>query len=181
MTDAPLRARDTLRPVDPTRVWRVRAGTEGVTEFLAFVVGNEHYALPLGSVREIVRVPNVTQVPRAAEDVLGILSVRGRVVTVLDLRVRLNMPVRALSRSNRILLVDAGEEILGLLVDTVLQVHRLTDEEIESSEVLGPQVGDYIVGIARPRVGHVWNAASSTVLDRKDILILLDPRALVRR
>ena len=64
---------------------------EQVYEYLGFVLADELYALPLTAIREILKVPPVTEVPRAPHDVMGIISVRGRVTTVLDLRRRLRM------------------------------------------------------------------------------------------
>ena len=61
------------------------------SEFLGFALADELYALPLSSIREIVRVPPVTELPRGPHDVLGIISVRGRVTTLIDLRRRLRM------------------------------------------------------------------------------------------
>ena len=69
----------------------------GVREFLAFELSAERYALPLACVREIMRVSAVTEVPRAPSDVLGVISVRGQVTTVLDLRRKLHLPESPIS------------------------------------------------------------------------------------
>jgi purine-binding chemotaxis protein CheW len=152
----------------PRRAERVRAGA-GATEMLAFVLGNEVYALPLATVREILKPPAITEVPRASRDVLGIISVRGRVTTVIDLRRRLKMPEAPTTRLSRVLLVEGGEEVLGLLVDNVHHVHRLRDDEIELATTVSGGTAEYVLGIGRPR----------GVKD--DILILLDPEPLLRR
>src|SRR6185369_10727568 len=103
-------------------------------EYLAFRLGTDIYAVPIGEVREILKLPPVTEVPRAPSDVIGVVSVRGLLVTVIDLRQRLRMPAAELSRKGRILLVIGAEnEILGLYVDEVLQVYRLTENEIEGA------------------------------------------------
>ena len=73
------------------RATRARAREPSAREYLAFEVGAEHYALPLPCVREIVRVPAVTEVPRAPSHVLGVISVRGAVTTVFDLRIKLRL------------------------------------------------------------------------------------------
>jgi purine-binding chemotaxis protein CheW len=85
--------------------------------------------------------------------VLGVVSVRGLLVTVIDLRQRLRIAGGEPSRRGRILLVTgAEEEVIGLYVDEVLQVHRLAESEIEiAANVLAGKVADYVVGIGRPQ------------------------------
>jgi purine-binding chemotaxis protein CheW len=138
------------RPSLPVPAQRALPMQGGVREFLAFVVGAEIYALPLSSIREIMKLPPVTEVPRGPKHVLGIISVRGRVTTVIDLRRRLHMAQSPLSQRSRVLLVDNGEEIMGLLVDRVLQVYRLHEDEVEYATVMGGDTSDYVLGIGRP-------------------------------
>ena len=131
---------------------RSRKSGESLTEYLAFVLAGEVYAVPIREVREILKVPPVTPVPRASAHVLGIVSVRGQLVTVIDLRRRLRIPVTPVTPRARILLTtSADDEVVGLYVDEVLQVHRLSESEIElAANVLGGQLADYIVGVGRP-------------------------------
>lgn len=152
----------------------------GVREFLAFELSSERYALPLGCVREIMRVSTVTEVPRAPNDVLGVISVRGQVTTVLDLRRKLHVAEAPVSGKSRILLVDAGREIIGLLVDSVLHVYRLHDAEIELASVLGAEAPPYLHGLGRPagaaqKPNEVARGAAAS-----ELLLLLDPTTLLR-
>jgi purine-binding chemotaxis protein CheW len=129
-----------------------RAGEAGRRiEYLAFGLGGETYAVQIAHVAEILRPPPITRVPRAPDTVLGVISVRGKLVTVVDLRRRLNLPPVAIARRTRILLTDAGTgEQIGLLVDDVQQVWRLASEEIEAANVLGGEQASHIAGIGRP-------------------------------
>ncbi len=128
------------------------------TEYLAFMLGSDIYAAPVTLIREILKPPPLTPVPRAPHQFLGIVSVRGQLVTVVDLRRRLRLTEGPLTRKTRILLVDAtGGEVMGVLVDEVLQVYRLADAEIEPAAVaLGGEVAGYLAGIARPRPPPRW-------------------------
>lgn len=148
---------------------------ESVREFLAFGLAGERFALPLYAVREILKVVPITEVPRARSHILGILSVRGRITTIFDLRRRLRMPGAAPTRGSRILLVEGADEIIGLLVDEVHQVHRLHDDEIEMAAVVAGDLSEYVMGIGRP-----GGSAGGPALPN-DILILLDPDPLLRR
>ncbi|HEY8090605.1 MAG TPA: chemotaxis protein CheW [Polyangiaceae bacterium] len=129
-----------------------RAGEAGKRiEYLAFVLAGETYAVQIAHVAEILRLPLITEVPRAPNTVLGVISVRGKLVTVVDLRRRFRLPETPMDRKTRVLLADAGGgEQIGLLVDEVQQVWRLAMEEIEPAHVLGGDQPAHIAGIARP-------------------------------
>jgi purine-binding chemotaxis protein CheW len=133
-----------------------RAGEAGKRiEYLAFVLAGETYAVQIAHVAEILRVPPVTEVPRAPAHVLGVISVRGKLVTVVDLRRRFRLAESPIDRRSRVLLADVGRgEQIGLLVDEVQQVWRLAFEEIEQSNVLGGEQPAHIAGIGRPAGGE---------------------------
>lgn len=123
-----------------------------LAEYLAFTLADDTYAVPIGLVREILKPPPLAEVPRAPRDVLGVASVRGLLVTVVDLRTMLRLEAQAPTRKSRILLVEGAEkELIGLLVDEVRQVYRLADAEIEpAGHVLGGQLAEHVIGIGRP-------------------------------
>jgi purine-binding chemotaxis protein CheW len=149
-----------------------RAGESGTrTEYLAFVLASEKYAVQIAHIAEILRRAPITEVPRASSTVLGVIPFRGRLVTVVDLRRRFGLgdaPAETDDRKARILLthLEGGEQI-GLLVDEVQQVWRLASAEIEPAEALGGEQPPYIAGIGRP------------IDDPGSILILLDLRPIV--
>jgi purine-binding chemotaxis protein CheW len=121
------------------------------TEYLSFRLGDELFALPLHNVHELIAYRPLTYVPRAPDDVVGILFVRGLLVTVIDLRRRLRLAVGDERPRGRVLLVPGPEgETLGLLVDEVEQVYRLDESEIElAANVLGTNTAEYVTGIGR--------------------------------
>lgn len=151
-------------------------------EYLAFGLGDENYALPLSSVREIMTVQPLTEVPRAPRTVLGIFSVRGGVTTLIDMRRRLGLPEAELTSRARVLLVDGGAELIGLLVDRVDQVYRLIAEEIEAASAIGGDLSEYVTGVGRPgsRTDAENGAHTSAPGAEHDILILLDPVTLLK-
>jgi purine-binding chemotaxis protein CheW len=125
--------------------------SRGLREFLLFGLAGEAFAVELGRVREIVSPPTLTKVPRAPSEVMGVCSVRGLLVTVIDLRRRMRLPAQPASRSSRILLTTtARNEVVGLFVDDVRYVVRLDGSEIEAAQaVLGTDVPDHVLGIGR--------------------------------
>jgi len=137
----------------PGRLARRGAEAGPVREFLVFVLAAELYAVELTRIREILSPPPITVVPRAGREVIGVCSVRGLLVTVVDLRRRLRLQEASTSRRTRILLAQADSgEVVGLLVDEVRQVLRLAEPEIEvANAVLGGDVSEHVLGIGRPQ------------------------------
>lgn len=126
-------------------------------EYLAFMLGTEAYAIEIGHIVEILKPLPITEVPRADPEVVGVMSVRGRLVTVVDLKRRFKLARSfSMDKKSRILLVSAPDEEIGLLVDEVLQVYRLAEKDIEPPTVLGTeQQQPHVVGIGRPPGGAV--------------------------
>jgi len=159
-----LRAGGLMRRLEP-RVLSRRAGDLAKrTEYLAFGLAGDIYAVQIAYIAEILKPPPVTPVPRAPREIIGVMSVRGRLVTVVDLRRRFRLAEHPPDRRTRILLVEAGDEHIGLLVDEVLQVYRLADVEIEPAAVLGGDQPAHIAGIGRPE------GALLILIDLKPIL-----------
>lgn len=185
MTGAILK-QGTLVPSAPRvmRTDRIRPAGETISEFLVFTLGTARMGLPLESVQEILKPVPITHVPRAAHDVLGILSVRGRITTVLDLRRRLGQPTAPTTRHTRILLVAGAEETMGLVVDTVLHVVRLRDDEIEGAGVVAADLPEHVLGLGRPRRRDaVRGVVGGETKDggEVEVIVLLDPSPLLRR
>lgn len=164
-------------------------GRGAVVEYLAFRLDEDLFAVPVATIREIVRPPPITPVPRAPKAVLGIMSGRGRVVTVIDARRKLGIPEAPIGGRTRILVTEHGTERIGLLVDEVLMVYRLAEGEIErAAQGVGSDVGDYIAGVARPTDTRMdaqspgRHALLPEVEPRSEgevVLILLDLKALL--
>ena len=143
----------------------------GAVAVLAVLAGNEAYGIPLGSVREILAPPPMTEVPRAADHFLGVISVRGEIITVIDLPKLLNLEVVHDGTYGRVLLVDNGQELIGMAVDRVIQVYRLEPEQIEYASAMGADLSDYVIGVGRVQ--------GETTGKSDDILILIDPVSLL--
>ncbi|MCC7541096.1 MAG: purine-binding chemotaxis protein CheW [Deltaproteobacteria bacterium] len=141
-------------------------------ETLTFELAGDVYGVPLRRVREILRPPPVTEVPRSPPGIVGVVSVRGRITTVVDPRRKLGLITGGATPRSRILLVEGHGEIVGLWVDAVLKVHRLAEREIELASVLGGAVAEHIRGIGRP--ARERNEAPQ-------VIILLDLDALLPR
>ncbi len=117
--------------------------------YLGFLVGAEHLALPIASVREVARVAPITEVPRAPRVVRGVVALHGRVITVVDLRRQLSLPDPLPSAAARLLLVASGDEDVALLVDAVTRIHRVSADTVEPAASLPGTPRPHVVGVAR--------------------------------
>jgi purine-binding chemotaxis protein CheW len=156
------RQKATLAP-DPT-------SETGAIAVLAVVAGDETYGFPLSAIREILVPPPIAEVPRAPAAVLGVISVRGQIITLVDLPKLLNLEAEQVESYGRVLLVDNGEELVGLAVDRVVQVYRMEPKHIEYASSMGAELSEYVVGIGR---------VASSANDGERMLILMDPVSLL--
>lgn len=100
-------------------------------ELLAFWLDTEEYAVAIGDIQEIIKVPEITEVPRLPAFVLGIISLRGTIVPVLDLAQIFRLGTAETHRASRILVLRRKEQPVGLLVERVTSVVRIDGEQIE--------------------------------------------------
>lgn len=102
-------------------------------EWLQFSLGDQQYGVNVLQVREIICATDITPVPGAPEHVLGIINVRGSIITVVDTRHRLSLPPREMQESDWILIMDIEDQSIGLLVDDVSEVIDVDPNRIEST------------------------------------------------
>ena len=143
----------------------------GAVAVLAVLAGDEAYGFPLSAVREILVPPPLTEVPRAPEHFLGVIAVRGQIVTLIDLPKMLHLEVQQTEPYGRVLLVDNGAELIGVAVDRVIQVYRMEPNQIEYASAMGAELSEYVVGVGR--------VPSASPTDSEDMLILIDPVSLL--
>jgi purine-binding chemotaxis protein CheW len=125
------------------------AAPEELRQLLSFEVAGAPYALPVECVREIVRLRVITPVPRTPADVRGVISLRGEIVQVVDLRRRLGLGETELSRGARIVVVQGDDSgIAGLLVDRVREVLR-----VAAADMLSQASGEGMVSALVRRAG----------------------------
>jgi purine-binding chemotaxis protein CheW len=99
---------------------------------VGFQVGRETYGVPITSLHEIVRVPEITAVPDAPDYLEGVINLRGKIVSVMDLRKRFGEKQVALKKHNRILVVEHGGRLAGLIVDSASEVLKIPSDAVEA-------------------------------------------------
>jgi purine-binding chemotaxis protein CheW len=123
-------------------------------QFLSFSLDQVDYAVGILQVREIVRYEPVTRVPSLPGSIRGVINLRGAVVPVVDLSVKLGLPTTPVSGRTCILIVEArlggAPVILGVLADSVCEVLELGDADVEQPPSFGPRVAvDFLTGMGR--------------------------------
>lgn len=121
---------------DDTAVSTVSAlvsATERQRQLLTFSLDKEEYALDIEAIREIIKPREITEIPRAPEHVLGILSLRGQVIPIYDLKQRLKLGRGVVTSSTRIIVCQDGDRVAGLLVDSITQVVKIAKDGVEAT------------------------------------------------
>jgi len=99
---------------------------------VGFQIGRETYGVPITSLHEIVRVPEITAVPDAPDYLEGVINLRGKIVSVMDLRKRFGQKHAELKKRNRILVVEHSGRLAGLIVDAASEVVKIPVEDVEA-------------------------------------------------
>lgn len=123
---------------------------EDTVQWVTFRLGEETYGINVLQVQEVLKYTEITPVPGSPSYVLGIINLRGYVVTVIDIRARLNMPAHEVDDDTRIIFVEVHGHIVGMLVDCVTEVISLLPSQVDSSPSVNNEDQDnsrYIGGI----------------------------------
>ena len=139
-------------------------------KFLTFLLGSESYGIEVLSIREIIRMQQVTPVPKMPEHVRGVINLRGKVIPIIDLRVKLALPLTETTERTCVIVLDiqpeAGENtLLGIVVDAVEEVVNIDSDQIEPSPDFGTDISrEGCIGIATRNEGLM------TLLDIKKVV-----------
>jgi purine-binding chemotaxis protein CheW len=119
-------------------------------QVVGFRIGEETFGVRIGSVREIVRVPEITAVPNASETIEGVINLRGKIIPVMDLRKRFGRVEIQPDKKNRILVVEMDSKLVGLIVNSASEVLKIPPSEIESpSSVFADGESSYVTGVGK--------------------------------
>ena len=114
---------------DPSLVTMVASSSK--TELLAFSLVGEEYAIDILEIQEIIKLPEITALPRIKDFILGIVSLRGTIVPIVDLRKLMGLGDTEYTRATRVLVIRSDDEPTGIVVDSVTSVLRIERDAIE--------------------------------------------------
>lgn len=146
--------REAAADVDETAISQAHfAASEEIEEFLCFRVAHEGYAISIMAIKEIVKPRDVTEVPRMPAFILGVISLRGVIIPVMDMRLRLSLPLSPATGRERIIVLRMDAGFCGILVDEVIQVAKIKKSAVEEPPaVLDGIDRDFVTGL-----GHFDN------------------------
>lgn len=119
-------------------------------KYLTFFLGNEEYGLEILKVREIMGMMEITAIPKSPPYIKGVVNIRGKVIPVVDLRLKFSLEPAEATDQTCIIVVDIGDLEMGLIVDRVSEVLDIAEEDIENTPSFGVNVNtDFILGMGK--------------------------------
>lgn len=125
-----------------------QGGDDPVIQWVTFRLAGETYGINVMQVQEVLRYTEIAPVPGASHHVLGIINLRGSVVTIIDARLRFGLPQGDVTDHTRIVVIETGTHVVGIMVDAVAEVVYLRQSEIDHSPSVGNDENSrYIQGV----------------------------------
>ena len=125
------------------------------SRFLSFSLGNEDFALPLLCVKEVIAVPEVTPIPFTPPHFLGIMNLRGQVISIVDLRTKFGIKAKNVTE-NAVIICEFSGLCLGVVVDSINSVLAPAADELSGKpDIQGSKAGDYITDVHRSKDKHL--------------------------
>jgi purine-binding chemotaxis protein CheW len=151
-------------------VTRLKKGSMvNLNRYLEFCLGTEEYAIPLLMVREVISVPETTPIPKSPSHFLGIMNLRGQVISVVDMRKKLKIEAKSVLEE-AVIIVDIGGINIGVVVDSINKVLAFAEDEIcEMPEVEHQINTQYIIGVFKKEHSLTVLLDIARVLDLKDM------------
>jgi purine-binding chemotaxis protein CheW len=129
---------------------KISTSEGAVTEYVTTMIGDQLFGLPIARVQDVFMPERLTRVPLASSDVAGVLNLRGRIVTAIDMRARLGLPKADAGRPPMAVGVELRGESYGLLIDQIGEVLKLPDDSREENPVnLDPRMAKMAAGVHR--------------------------------
>lgn len=144
--------------------------SEPVSRWVTYRLGSETYGIDVMQVREVLRGTEISPVPGAPSYVLGIINLRGNVVSIIDTRSRFGLPPHEMDDASRILILEAGDHVVGFLVDSVCEVAELRASDVESApDTGGGDSSHFIIGLSNRKDGLLILVDASKLLSDEEI------------
>lgn len=119
-------------------------------KYLTFVLGTEEYGIEILKVREIIGIMDITSVPQTPDYMKGVINLRGKVIPVIDLRLKFAMTEEEYTQETCTIVVEVNSSLIGIIVDTVSEVVDVGSEEIEETPQFGQGIDtDFITGLGK--------------------------------
>lgn len=144
----------------------------GDQQIVNFTVGEVNYGVPVDQVREVREIQSVVPVPGAPSYIEGMSNLRGQLITVMDLKERLNLTA-AETTGDKIIVIEVNDLSVGVVVDTVTDVSTITEDNIEGNMDIASEYDEYVIGVGKQedKLVVILNLAN-VITDISDQIIL---------
>ena len=155
--------------MEKDNVTKMKKGNTELSRFIEFSLGKEDYAIPLLMVREVISVPETTPIPKSPSHFLGIINLRGQVISVVDLRKKLKVEAKQ-EKEEAVIIVDIGSMNIGMVVDSINKVLAFSFDEVSEMPEVENQINtQYILGVYKKENSLTVLLDIAKVLDLKDM------------
>ncbi len=138
-------------------------------KYLTFVLGNEEYGIEILSVREIIGLLDITTVPQTPDYMKGVINLRGKVIPVIDLRLKFSMQEEEHTQETCVIVVEVNNRSIGIIVDSVSEVSDIAGEEIEEAPSFGQGIDtSFIMGLGKVKEKIIILLDIETVLSSEE-------------
>ncbi|MBC8552671.1 MAG: purine-binding chemotaxis protein CheW [Candidatus Brocadiales bacterium] len=139
-------------------------------KFLTFILGSEVYGIEILKVREIIGLMNITTVPQTPEYMKGVINLRGKVIPVIDLRLKFSMPEEEHTQETCVIVVEVNNTSIGIIVDSVSEVLDIKGGEIEDTPSFGQGIDtSFIMGLGKVKEKIIILLDIETVLSSEEL------------
>ena len=144
--------------------------TEELLQMVVFQLGGEEFGVEIMKVQEIIRMPEITQIPQSPDYVEGVINLRGRIIVVINLDKRFNLVSKEIDADSRIIVVEIGDNVVGMIVDSVNEVLRIPSTSVDPAPelVMSNISREYITGVGKIDGRLLILLDLAKVLDRKE-------------
>ncbi|HHW49342.1 MAG TPA: chemotaxis protein CheW [Clostridiaceae bacterium] len=142
-------------------------------QLVIFNIGNEEFGIDINFVNSIEKPIEVFKIPNTPDFIEGLINLRGKVHTVINLRKRFNMPTREFDDSTKIIIVNANSSVVGFIVDEVKEIIHVDDENIENTpSVISDLKEKFISGVAKinGRIIIILNPGAVISIEEDDLV-----------
>jgi len=127
-----------------------RSTRSGSMQLVSFKLSGETYGIEITKIREIILVGEITRVPETPHYIKGLINLRSSVIPVIDLRARFGLAETPLTQDSRIMVLNVGQRTIGIVVDSVSEVLRVSEEQISPAPPTVASLGnEYMTGLVR--------------------------------
>ncbi len=139
-------------------------------KYLTFVLGDEEYGIEILSVREIIGLIDITSVPQTPDYMKGVINLRGKVIPVIDLRLKFSMQEEEHTQETCVIVVEVDNASIGIIVDSVSEVSDISREDIEDAPSFEQGIdASFIMGLGKVKGKIIIMLDIETVLSPEDI------------